>query len=84
MSWGPHRGQNSPPVALGTLRRRPLGCAAHRHIRLPRQTVIHLTSAVSLALIDRYLSPKSAEHEKVIEGNGHDPDGKPEPAKAAG
>jgi uncharacterized protein (TIGR00645 family) len=52
------------------------------------QTVIHLTfvlSAVSLALIDRFLSPKSPGHEKeVLEGNGRDPDGKPEPVKAAG
>jgi hypothetical protein len=50
------------------------------------QTVIHLTfviSAVALAVIDRYLSPKSAE-QKAIEGNGRDPDGKPEPVKATG
>jgi hypothetical protein len=49
------------------------------------QTVIHLTfviSAVALAVIDRFLSPKSAA-QKAFEGNGHDPDGRPEPAKAA-
>jgi hypothetical protein len=48
------------------------------------QTVIHLTfvvSAVALALIDRFLSPKSAA-QKAFEGNGHDPDGKPEPVRA--
>jgi uncharacterized protein (TIGR00645 family) len=50
------------------------------------QTVIHLTfvvSAVALALIDRFLSPKSAA-QKAYEGNGHDPDGKPEPVRASG
>jgi uncharacterized protein (TIGR00645 family) len=49
------------------------------------QTVIHLTfvaSAISLALIDRFLSPKSTA-EKILEANGRDPDGRPEPAKAA-
>jgi len=48
------------------------------------QTVIHLTfvvSAVALALIDRFLSPKSTA-QRTLEGNGHDPDGKPEPVKA--
>jgi uncharacterized protein (TIGR00645 family) len=50
------------------------------------QTVIHLTfvaSAVSLALIDRFLSPKPAAEGRVPEANGHDPDGKPEPVKTA-
>jgi uncharacterized protein (TIGR00645 family) len=53
------------------------------------QTIIHLTfvaSAVSLALIDRFLSPKStaqlAAEAHGREANGHDPDGKPEPAAA--
>ena len=49
------------------------------------QTVIHLTfviSAVALALIDRYLSPKG-QGERFAESNGHDPDGRPEPAKAS-
>ena len=50
------------------------------------QTIIHLTfvaSAVSLALIDRFLSPKStAEH--IAESNGQGPDGaKPAPAQTA-
>ena len=48
------------------------------------QTVIHLTfviSAVALAVIDRYLSPKSTESH-AIEGNGRDPEARPEPAKA--
>lgn len=45
------------------------------------QTVIHITfvlSAVSLALIDRFLSPKSPGHDRAHEGNGRDPDGQPE------
>ena len=49
------------------------------------QTVIHITfviSAVALAVIDRYLSPKSVEKHE-LEVNGHDPDGRPEPAKAS-
>ena len=43
------------------------------------QTVIHLTfgvSAVALAVIDRYLSPKSPRDAKALEANGHDPDGR--------
>jgi uncharacterized protein (TIGR00645 family) len=55
------------------------------------QTVIHLTfvvSAVALALIDRFLSPKStaqlAAEAHGREPNGHDPDGRPEPVKASG
>jgi hypothetical protein len=46
------------------------------------QTIIHVTfviSAVSLALIDRFLSPKSTAHQ-AAEANGHPPDGKPAPA----
>jgi hypothetical protein len=49
------------------------------------QTVIHLTfviSAVALAVIDRYLSPKG-QGERFAEPNGHDPDGKPEPVRAS-
>jgi uncharacterized protein (TIGR00645 family) len=49
------------------------------------QTVIHLTfvvSAVALAVIDRFLSPKS-HAQKLAEANGHDPEGKPEPARTA-
>ena len=45
------------------------------------QTVIHLTfvvSAIALALIDRFLSPKSPQHDRALTGNGRDPDGKPE------
>jgi uncharacterized protein (TIGR00645 family) len=41
------------------------------------QTIIHLTfviSAVSLALIDRFLSPKSTAHQ-AAEPNGQGPDG---------
>jgi uncharacterized protein (TIGR00645 family) len=49
------------------------------------QTIIHLTfvvSAVALALIDRFLSPKSAT-EHILESNGHGPDGaNPAPAQA--
>ncbi len=52
------------------------------------QTIIHLTfvvSAVALAVIDRYLSPKSpAQKLAEAEPNGHDPDGRPEPARASG
>jgi uncharacterized protein (TIGR00645 family) len=48
------------------------------------QTVIHITfvvSAVALALIDRFLSPKStADH--IVESTAHGPDGKPVPAQA--
>ena len=50
------------------------------------QTVIHLTfvvSAVALAVIDRFLSPKSPGHDRILEGNGRDPDGKPEPAQVS-
>jgi uncharacterized protein (TIGR00645 family) len=49
------------------------------------QTIIHLTfvaSAVSLALIDRYLSPKSTA-QRIAEADGHG-DGHPAPVKAAG
>ena len=50
------------------------------------QTIIHVTfviSAVSLALIDRFLSPKSTGHQ-AAEANGQGPDGvKPDPAKIA-
>jgi uncharacterized protein (TIGR00645 family) len=50
------------------------------------QTIIHITfviSAVALAMIDRFLSPKStADH--ISESNGHGPDGvKPPPAQVA-
>jgi uncharacterized membrane protein YqhA len=49
------------------------------------QTVIHLTfvvSAVALALIDRFLSPKpAAEHEPNADGSGNNV---PPPAPAAG
>jgi uncharacterized protein (TIGR00645 family) len=48
------------------------------------QTIIHLTfvaSAVSLALIDRFLSPK-AKAEHLVEANGG-PDGKPTPTAPA-
>jgi uncharacterized protein (TIGR00645 family) len=47
------------------------------------QTVIHLTfviSAVALALIDRYLSPRSGEQPDA-EPDGHDPDAKPKPVR---
>jgi len=49
------------------------------------QTIIHLTfviSAVALALIDRFLSPKS-HTEKVVETN-HSDGGAPAPTKTAG
>ena len=50
------------------------------------QTVIHLTfvvSAVALAAIDRFLSPKPAAHAPVTNGQG--PDGiQPSPAQATG
>lgn len=50
------------------------------------QTIIHLTfvvSAVALAAIDRFLSPKPAAHAPVTNGQG--PDGvKPSPAQVAG
>jgi uncharacterized protein (TIGR00645 family) len=49
------------------------------------QTIIHITfvvSAVALAAIDRFLSPKPAAHAPA--SNGHDPDGvKPSPASVA-
>jgi uncharacterized protein (TIGR00645 family) len=49
------------------------------------QTIIHITfvvSAVALAAIDRFLSPKPAAHAPA--SNGHDPDGvKPSPARVA-
>jgi uncharacterized protein (TIGR00645 family) len=64
-----------------------INAANHSSETMLWQTVIHLTfvaSAVSLALIDRYLSPRSDGHEdRVVEGNGRDPDGQPEPAKIA-
>jgi len=47
------------------------------------QTIIHVTfviSAVSLALIDRFLSPKSTAAQ-ASEANGRQPDGKPAPAQ---
>lgn len=49
------------------------------------QTIIHLTfviSAVALAMIDRFLSPKSTV-EHVLEPNGAD-GSTPAPAQAAG
>jgi uncharacterized protein (TIGR00645 family) len=52
------------------------------------QTVIHITfviSAVALAAIDRFLSPK-APPKDVVESNGHSPDGAaptPAPAQAS-
>jgi uncharacterized protein (TIGR00645 family) len=64
-----------------------INAANHSAETMLWQTVIHLTfvaSAVSLALIDRYLSPKSPGHEGTVEGNGRDPDGKPEPVKTVG
>ena len=61
-----------------------INAANHSAETMLWQTVIHLTfvvSAVSLALIDRYLSPKS-HAERLAESNGHEQDGKPQPARA--
>ena len=61
-----------------------INAANHSSETMLWQTVIHLTfviSAVALAVIDRYLSPKSTESH-AIEGNGRDPEARPEPAKA--
>ena len=52
------------------------------------QTVIHVTfviSALALAAIDRFLSPKGPPHhvERPAEANGQGPDGQPQPLRAA-
>lgn len=62
-----------------------INAANHSAETMLWQTVIHLTfviSAVALAVIDRYLSPKG-HGERFAEPNGHDPDGKPEPVRAS-
>jgi len=52
------------------------------------QTIIHITfviSAVALAAIDRFLSPRPAAEQHAPATNGQGPDGaKPSPAQVAG
>lgn len=60
-----------------------INAANHSSETMLWQTVIHLTfviSAVALAVIDRYLSPKSASEDRLAETNGPGRDGTPEPA----